>query len=259
MIFKYSKDSIVTYYNRVASSYEQKTWHSRSSSKHDYLTTRNVLLQVLSTRNWGRVLDVGCGDGAWTKFVLPYAEEVIGMDIARNMIIEAKKRFRCSHLKLMEGDFDNFPFKKDERFNLILMIRSLEYFQDIPQSLKKAYSLLKSGGKLVIVTKCARSIWRLRRWLRFLRNPRINNSYLMVPINLFLPRRLKMELAKCNFAQIEIQHVVLRVPGSTNINRQISILLDSLTCKIEKGFFNRFFSLYPFTESYMVVAEKQRK
>jgi predicted TPR repeat methyltransferase len=38
------------------------------------------------------ILDVGCGTGELTKRLTPYSTEVIGIDVSKNMINEARKR-----------------------------------------------------------------------------------------------------------------------------------------------------------------------
>jgi malonyl-CoA O-methyltransferase len=68
-----------------------------------------VVLGNLNTA--GAVLDVGCGTGLLFRHVAAEAEIVVGVDVSRKLLFEARKRareFRVVHL--VQADADHLPF-----------------------------------------------------------------------------------------------------------------------------------------------------
>jgi ubiquinone/menaquinone biosynthesis C-methylase UbiE len=62
----------------------------------------------------GTVLDVGCGTGLLFSHVAAEAELVVGVDVSKQLLLQAKKhtiKFRSVHL--VQADADHLPFKND--------------------------------------------------------------------------------------------------------------------------------------------------
>src|ERR1700692_3638445 len=72
-----------------------------------------------------RVLDLGCGDGTTALPVARLGAEVVGIDIARNLVAAGNKRAAeagLNRLKFQEGDACNLDGVSDHSFDLTLSV-----------------------------------------------------------------------------------------------------------------------------------------
>ncbi|MFX1323953.1 MAG: class I SAM-dependent methyltransferase [Promethearchaeota archaeon] len=96
----------------------------------------------------GRVLDVGCGNGAYSRILSEYFD-VIGVDISEKQIILAKKN--APQAKFIRQDMTKITFPNDY-FDGILSYYSIIHVprEEHFQLLKKFYNFLKSNGVILI-------------------------------------------------------------------------------------------------------------
>jgi ubiquinone/menaquinone biosynthesis C-methylase UbiE len=72
-----------------------------------------------------KVLDLGCGDGTTALPAAKLGAEVLGVDIARNLVEAGNRRAReqgLSNLRFEEGDASNLSGIEDARFDLVVSI-----------------------------------------------------------------------------------------------------------------------------------------
>jgi 16S rRNA (adenine1518-N6/adenine1519-N6)-dimethyltransferase len=73
-----------------------------------WLTSENVLHQILTAANLSpgdRVLEIGPGTGVLTRWLLPLVEQVVAVEVDRDLCQKLRHQFRdASHLQLIEGD-----------------------------------------------------------------------------------------------------------------------------------------------------------
>ncbi len=94
----------------------------------------------------GRLLDVGAATGIFMELAKDAGWEVYGVEPSR----WACSRAREQGLNVWEGDFLQYP--EDEKFDVITMLDIIEHMATPGLAFKKARSLLKEGGILVITT-----------------------------------------------------------------------------------------------------------
>jgi ubiquinone/menaquinone biosynthesis C-methylase UbiE len=100
-----------------------------------------------------RVLDVGCGTGAISKDIAKLvgaSGKVIGIDHTEGFIESGKESYQdVKNLELIHTDL--FSFNPNEKFDLVISARVLQWLDNPEEALIKMKSLLKDGGLLSIL------------------------------------------------------------------------------------------------------------
>jgi ubiquinone/menaquinone biosynthesis C-methylase UbiE len=89
----------------------------------------NAALKPLGTKMKGRVLDIGCGTGLLFNHVADKAKMVVGLDISKKMLFEAKKRAGSfPNTCLVQADTDHLPFMT----NVFSFVFAFTLIQNLP-------------------------------------------------------------------------------------------------------------------------------
>src|SRR5277367_1438362 len=83
------------------------------------------LVQKLSVTKGMKVLDLGCGDGTTALPEAKLGADVLGVDIAKNLVDAGNKRAKAAgltNLRFVEGDATALHGLKDKSFDLVVSI-----------------------------------------------------------------------------------------------------------------------------------------
>ena len=108
------------------------------------------VLEILSSFSFERILDVGCGDGNFTKLMARAckAKEVYGIDISEEALrIAMKNGIICRKIDVDEEDF---PFE-DNFFDAVTALELIEHLYDPDHFLDEVRRVLKLGGIFVLL------------------------------------------------------------------------------------------------------------
>lgn len=92
-----------------------------------------------------KVLDIGCGDGAFLKRAAQIGWEAWGVEP------DAKAAASLSGFKVLQGSLPNVPLP-DASFDYITLSHVIEHLHDPVAALKEIHRLLKPGGKVWVAT-----------------------------------------------------------------------------------------------------------
>jgi ubiquinone/menaquinone biosynthesis C-methylase UbiE len=108
----------------------------------------------LDDRRGRRALDVGCGNGRHAEALADRADTVVGLDLSRGLLGEARSRAadRGFGVHLVQGDAAMLPFG-DDRFDLAVYVATLHHLRPRERrvaSLDELARVLASGGRAVV-------------------------------------------------------------------------------------------------------------
>jgi SAM-dependent methyltransferase len=86
------------------------------------------------------VLEVGCGEGHQTEWLLRVCEALVGIDVSRRAVGRARER--CPSATFAVGDvFSSEPPLRNEPFDLVVACEVLYYMSDVPSVLQRLSAL----------------------------------------------------------------------------------------------------------------------
>jgi SAM-dependent methyltransferase len=108
------------------------------------------LIMALLPQPPARLLDLGCGTGWTSAFFARRGYQVVGQDIAPDMIRFAERnraRYEASQLEFIVSDYESMSFS--EPFDCAVFYDSLHHAVDERAALQSVYRALRPGGVLI--------------------------------------------------------------------------------------------------------------
>src|SRR5438309_6043339 len=112
-----------------------------------------ALVQRLGITKGLKVLDLGCGDGTTALPEAKLGADVLGIDIARNLVEAGNKRAAehgLTNLKFQEGDASNLEQVPDKSFDLVVSIFGAMFAPRPFDVAKEMVRVTRSGGRIVM-------------------------------------------------------------------------------------------------------------
>jgi 2-polyprenyl-3-methyl-5-hydroxy-6-metoxy-1,4-benzoquinol methylase len=141
------------YYESIRTNIIQRYWHNR----------RFYEVTKLIEPTHGRILDIGCADGMFTKVILDGtgASSVIGIDVLERTIEWAGKFWRNdSRIKFQVGDAHKLDFES-ESFDAVVALEVLEHVFHPDKVLSEIRRVLKNDGYAIILVPTDNLIFRI--------------------------------------------------------------------------------------------------
>src|SRR5277367_5727859 len=112
-----------------------------------------AVVKSLEVKTPLRVLDLGCGDGTAAVPLGRSGAEVVGIDIARNLVEAGNKRAveaGLNNLKFQEGDACNLEGVSDDSFDLTLSVFGAMFAPKPFDVAREMVRVTKPGGRIVM-------------------------------------------------------------------------------------------------------------
>ncbi len=111
------------------------------------------LVQRIGITKGLKVLDLGCGDGTTALPAARLGADVLGVDIARNLVEAGNKRAQAEGLvncRFQEGDACNLRELPDQAFDLTISIFGAMFAPKPYDVAKEAVRVTRPGGRIVM-------------------------------------------------------------------------------------------------------------
>ena len=112
-----------------------------------------ALVQQLGITKGLKVLDLGCGDGTTALPAAKLGADVLGVDIAKNLVEAGNKRARehgLTNCKFQEGDASNLHQLSDHTFDLVVSIFGAMFAPKPFEVAKEMVRVTRPGGRIVM-------------------------------------------------------------------------------------------------------------
>ncbi|HEY5649735.1 MAG TPA: class I SAM-dependent methyltransferase [Nitrospiria bacterium] len=114
-----SNEQVVSFYRQSTKDYDEVI-ASQPFFINSYALYDKLLVTLLNGRRYRKILDLGCGTGAQTVTLAGYGDEVVGVDIAEDLLALARKRCReFPNVRCVNEDARNLPFE-DESYDFVV-------------------------------------------------------------------------------------------------------------------------------------------
>ena len=112
-----------------------------------------ALVGTLGIINGLKVLDLGCGDGTTALPAAKLGADVLGVDIARNLVESGNRRAReqgLANLRFQEGDATDLAGLQDRTFDLVVSIFGAMFAPKPFDVAKEMVRVTRPGGRIIM-------------------------------------------------------------------------------------------------------------
>src|SRR6516165_12364279 len=112
-----------------------------------------ALVSTFGIKKGFKVLDLGCGDGTTALPAAKLGADVLGVDIARNLVEAGNRRAReqgLANLQFQEGDATNLAALQDKTFDLVVSIFGAMFAPKPVDVAREMVRVTRLGGRIVM-------------------------------------------------------------------------------------------------------------
>lgn len=154
-------DEQIDYYRRRAGEYDATT-----TPPGDPLAPQAERLEAAlhDFRPAGKVLELACGTGAWTRLLAGYADELTALDSSQEMLELNRAKVEDPGVRYVRADV--FSWEPDERYEVVVFANWLSHVPPIRFELFWALvkKFLRAEGRVFFIDE-ATDAWRKEEWL----------------------------------------------------------------------------------------------
>jgi len=109
------------------------------------LAIKHLLMRIVPRKENGKLLDIGCGNGSFLKWLKEHGWHAYGLEINK----EAVNLCKANGIEVFEGELIEVHFA-NENFDVITLIQVLEHVHNPSAILNEVHRILKTDGLLLI-------------------------------------------------------------------------------------------------------------
>ena len=136
-----------TYWSKFANDFEERTNYVVGKNDMELIETFLSKQKAL-----GKTLEVGCGNGTYSKILILEAENLTTTDFSDEMVAVAKERLkRVENVSVEKANCFNLSYP-DSSFNTVFMANLLHIIREPEKAVAEGKRVLKKNGKLIVIS-----------------------------------------------------------------------------------------------------------
>jgi len=136
-------NKIINNYNDWADQYDNNINPTRDLDKV-------VTQESLSDLNFSNVLELGCGSGKNTEWLITKADKLIGIDFSSRMLELARKKISSKNVSFICADLNEKWPVNNNSFDLATINLTLEHIKILDHIFNSLFIKLRKGGKCFV-------------------------------------------------------------------------------------------------------------
>ena len=109
-----------------------------------------VTKKSLSNIDFFKVLELGCGSGKNTEWLISKADRLVGLDFSKNMLALARKKITSEKVTFINADINKKWPVNNNSFDLATINLTLEHIEILDHIFNSLFMKLVEGGKCFI-------------------------------------------------------------------------------------------------------------
>jgi len=134
---------IIDKYNAWAYQYDNNINPTRDLDK-------TVTKESLSNIDFFKVLELGCGSGKNTEWLISKADKLVGLDFSKNMLDVARKKIISQKVTFINADLNEKWPVNNNSFDLATINLTLEHIEILDHIFNSLFMKLSKGGKCFV-------------------------------------------------------------------------------------------------------------
>jgi len=111
---------------------------------------QKVTRETLANLQFNSILEIGCGTGKNTMFLIQVGARVHAIDFSEGMIEKAKEKVKAENVRFSVADLTQPWPCEDRAYDLIVCNLVLEHIQDLSFIFSEALRVLQENGRFLI-------------------------------------------------------------------------------------------------------------
>jgi len=111
---------------------------------------KTVTRESLSNIDYFKVLELGCGSGKNTEWLITKADKLVGLDFSKNMLDLARKKISSKKVIFINADLNEKWPVNNNSFDLATINLTLEHIEILDHIFNSLFMKLTQGGKCFV-------------------------------------------------------------------------------------------------------------
>ena len=130
-------------YNIWADQYDS---NSNKTRDLEAISLRNTLADI----EFGSCLEIGCGTGKNTEYLLTKAKQVTAVDLSDKMLAKAMQKINADNVQFIQADITNDWTFVTKKYDLVTFSLVLEHIENLDEIFKKILNVINSNGYVYV-------------------------------------------------------------------------------------------------------------
>ena len=104
------------------------------------------LRAILPDIKFNNCLEIGCGTGKNTEYLITKAKQVTAVDLSNEMLAKAKQKINAENVQFIQTDIKNDWTFVSKQYDLVTFSLVLEHIENLNDIFKKVSNVISSNG-----------------------------------------------------------------------------------------------------------------